>query len=440
MERSSREIPDHSVPSFTSPLSNIQSATNSSAGSCSLPIPPPLTFTSSFSSPFSTFSEEPFSLAMARLALKRLIDLQTANPLSSPPSFPPPPPPPFPLFTPPLGGSSTGSPFWCAQSLLMNPAKIHELPHPSLLLSGALPPAVYRRAMNQILSSSPPPPPPPPSALSQPPLQRPQNLSARTKGALQSVDIVDLQTTTPVKQIPSVSDHGSSIIFEGQGRINQLGGMFINGRPLPYKTRLRIVQMSRNGVRPCDISRQLKVSHGCVSKILQRFHETGSVSPGATGGARKNRNHGGSLGRTHSTSSSSSLYTHSHHFHQDRRLVPTTVASEVSPCLPTKPPNGKSLPPHPIDSSISWSEQWSFASPPLPFQHPESTTSRGQHDLPHRTHIQSTSTPPFLLQPKLKFSASILADVKSEEVGGDAEMEQERREKRECPLPTLPPL
>ncbi|TPP58755.1 Paired box protein Pax-9 [Fasciola gigantica] len=79
------------------------------------------------------------------------------------------------------------------------------------------------------------------------------------------------------------------IVFEGQGRINQLGGMFINGRPLPYETRLRIVQLSHNGVRPCDISRQLKVSHGCVSKILQRYNETGSVSPGATGGARKSR-------------------------------------------------------------------------------------------------------------------------------------------------------
>ncbi|KAF5403467.1 hypothetical protein PHET_03065 [Paragonimus heterotremus] len=74
-----------------------------------------------------------------------------------------------------------------------------------------------------------------------------------------------------------------------QGRVNQLGGMFINGRPLPYETRLKIVQLSNSGVRPCDISRQLKVSHGCVSKILQRYSETGSVSPGATGGARKSR-------------------------------------------------------------------------------------------------------------------------------------------------------
>ncbi|KAL3320631.1 Paired box [Cichlidogyrus casuarinus] len=74
-----------------------------------------------------------------------------------------------------------------------------------------------------------------------------------------------------------VSD-SSNLVFEGQGRVNQLGGVFINGRPLPYETRLKIVQMSNSGVRPCDISRQLKVSHGCVSKILQRYHETGELS------------------------------------------------------------------------------------------------------------------------------------------------------------------
>jgi len=56
----------------------------------------------------------------------------------------------------------------------------------------------------------------------------------------------------------------------GHGGVNQLGGVFVNGRPLPDMVRQRIVEMSRHGVRPCDISRQLRVSHGCVSKILGR--------------------------------------------------------------------------------------------------------------------------------------------------------------------------
>lgn len=62
---------------------------------------------------------------------------------------------------------------------------------------------------------------------------------------------------------PMDSGHG------GPG-VNQLGGHFVNGRPLPDFVRNQIVDLSRQGVRPCDISRQLRVSHGCVSKILGR--------------------------------------------------------------------------------------------------------------------------------------------------------------------------
>ncbi|XP_077532157.1 protein gooseberry-like isoform X1 [Haemaphysalis longicornis] len=74
--------------------------------------------------------------------------------------------------------------------------------------------------------------------------------------------------------------------FQGQGRVNQLGGVFINGRPLPNHIRLKIVEMAAAGIRPCVISRQLRVSHGCVSKILNRYQETGSIRPGVIGGSK----------------------------------------------------------------------------------------------------------------------------------------------------------
>ncbi|XP_053212314.1 paired box pox-meso protein-like [Panonychus citri] len=70
------------------------------------------------------------------------------------------------------------------------------------------------------------------------------------------------------------------------GEVNQLGGVFVNGRPLPSEIRNKIVELSHLGVRPCDISRRLKVSHGCVSKILARFAETGSTAPGNIGGSK----------------------------------------------------------------------------------------------------------------------------------------------------------
>jgi len=72
----------------------------------------------------------------------------------------------------------------------------------------------------------------------------------------------------------------------GHGGVNQLGGLYVNGRPLPTTVRQEIVELAAGGTRPCDIARQLRVSHGCVSKILARYYETGSICPGVIGGSK----------------------------------------------------------------------------------------------------------------------------------------------------------
>ncbi|XP_075004055.1 paired box protein Pax-1, partial [Calonectris borealis] len=109
----------------------------------------------------------------------------------------------------------------------------------------------------------------------------PRGATTRRGGASPS-----LPPPPPPRGPPAGNAPGRPAAEHTYGEVNQLGGVFVNGRPLPNAIRLRIVELAQLGIRPCDISRQLRVSHGCVSKILARYNETGSILPGAIGGSK----------------------------------------------------------------------------------------------------------------------------------------------------------
>ncbi|CAI2356751.1 unnamed protein product [Caenorhabditis sp. 36 PRJEB53466] len=67
-------------------------------------------------------------------------------------------------------------------------------------------------------------------------------------------------------------------VARSSGR-NQLGRTYSPGLPLSMCEREEIVKLFQGGWKICDISKRLCVTHSCVSKILNRYRQTGSVKP-----------------------------------------------------------------------------------------------------------------------------------------------------------------
>ncbi|XP_055517899.1 paired box protein Pax-2a-like isoform X8 [Leucoraja erinacea] len=201
----------------------------------------------------------------------------------------------------------------------------------------------------------------------------------------------------------STWDEFSCVCFAGHGGVNQLGGVFVNGRPLPDVVRQRIVELAHQGVRPCDISRQLRVSHGCVSKILGRYYETGSIKPGVIGGSKpkvatpkvvdkiaeykrqnptmfaweiRDRLLAEGICDNDSVPSVSSI----------NRIIRTKVQQPFHPS-PDGPGSAVTAPGHTIDASSHWAgDLWGTSLPPIPCS--SGLYSRLSLDIP------STNSPP----------------------------------------------
>ena len=65
-----------------------------------------------------------------------------------------------------------------------------------------------------------------------------------------------------------------------------MGGAYINGKPLPKEIRHEILALALQGFRPCDISRRLRITHGCISKLLSKYRKTGSIQAGGESAGR----------------------------------------------------------------------------------------------------------------------------------------------------------
>uniref|UniRef100_A0AC35FCB3 Uncharacterized protein n=1 Tax=Panagrolaimus sp. PS1159 TaxID=55785 RepID=A0AC35FCB3_9BILA len=64
-----------------------------------------------------------------------------------------------------------------------------------------------------------------------------------------------------------------------QRKINKFGGYYFNGKPLSPAKRIEIIRQLKDGIGVTQIGRNLQISHGAVSKIVQNYRKTRSIEP-----------------------------------------------------------------------------------------------------------------------------------------------------------------
>ncbi|KAK5985197.1 Paired domain-containing protein [Trichostrongylus colubriformis] len=70
---------------------------------------------------------------------------------------------------------------------------------------------------------------------------------------------------------------------------NLYGRPYCPGRPLSMAERRQIIDLHMSGMKVNAISKALCISHGCVSKIISRYRQTGILSPASSPEQRRTR-------------------------------------------------------------------------------------------------------------------------------------------------------
>jgi len=122
----------------------------------------------------------------------------------------------------------------------------------------------------------------------------PQHAEDGSADASENVRTKDVDNNTIPRACPVAESDEESVSGTLKGELaqyrpycrNQMGGSYTNGKPLPLVLRQRIIIMATRGFKASEISKEVKVSHGCISKIINRYNTTGSIMPGIIGGSK----------------------------------------------------------------------------------------------------------------------------------------------------------